>query len=56
MVCAVLFIVLIIALVVNVPVGIAIGVSSLAAVLADGRIKFHLYRAAVGDQRRIHFR
>lgn len=38
MVCAVLFIVLIIALVVNVPVGIAIGVSSLAAVLADGRL------------------
>lgn len=40
MVCAVLFIVLIIALVVNVPVGIAIGVSSLAAVLADGRLSF----------------
>ena len=38
MVCAVLFIVLIISLVVNVPVGIAIGVSSLAAVLADGRL------------------
>ena len=38
MVCAVLFIVLIIALVVNVPVGIAIGVSSLAALLADGRL------------------
>ena len=38
MVCAVLFIVLIIALVVNVPVGIAIGVSSLAAVMADGRL------------------
>ena len=38
MVCAVLFIVLIIALVVKVPVGIAIGVSSLAAVLADGRL------------------
>lgn len=38
MVCAVLFIVLIIALVVNLPVGIAIGASSLAAVLADGRL------------------
>lgn len=38
MVSAVLFIVLVIALVVNVPVGIAIGVSSLGAVLADGRL------------------
>lgn len=38
MVCAVLFIVLIGALVINVPVGIGIGVSSLAAVLADGRL------------------
>lgn len=38
MVCAVLFIVLIAALIINVPVGIGIGVSSLAAVLADGRL------------------
>lgn len=38
MVCAVLIIILVIALIVNVPVGIAIGVSSLAAVLADGRL------------------
>lgn len=38
MVCAVLFIVLILALAANIPVGIAIGVSSLAAVLADGRL------------------
>lgn len=38
MVCAVLFIVLIGALIINVPVGIGIGVSSLAAVIADGRL------------------
>lgn len=38
MVCAVLFIVLIAALIINVPVGIGIGVSSLAAVIADGRL------------------
>lgn len=38
MVAAVLFIVLVVALVLNMPVGIAIGVSSLCAILADGRI------------------
>ena len=38
MVAAVLFISLIVALIINMPVGIAIGVSSLCAILADGRI------------------
>lgn len=38
MVAAVLFITLIIALILNMPVGIAIGLSSLCAILADGRI------------------
>ena len=38
MVAAVLFIALVVTLVLNMPVGIAIGVSSLCAILADGRI------------------
>lgn len=38
MVAAVLFIALVVTLVLNTPVGIAIGVSSLCAILADGRI------------------
>ena len=38
MVAAVLFITLVIALILNMPVGIAIGLSSLCAILADGRI------------------
>lgn len=38
MVAAVLFIALVVALILNMPVGIAIGVSSLCAILADGRI------------------
>jgi len=38
MVAAVLFLSLVVALIINMPVGIAIGVSSLCAILADGRI------------------
>ena len=38
MVAVVLFVTLVITLVLNMPVGIAIGLSSLFAILADGRI------------------